>query len=377
MLRGRLLICSSLLVVACGGPPADEPEAVGASTGIRLLGDPSADEFRRASSPREMRFPDDHGAHPEFRTEWWYFTGNLRDPAQRHYGFELTFFRLGLAASKPARASAWGASEMWMAHFAITDSSRGRFTASERLARGALGLAGADAEPLRIWVKDWSAEGLGEAEHTKLRLQARDAETALELTLETTKAPVLQGDRGLDAKGPEPGNASFYYSLPRLTARGSLLLDGESIDVSGFAWMDREWSTSALSDGVVGWDWFALQLSDGRDLMFYRLRNEDGTATPFSGGSLVDAGGAQVALGPDDVALAAIGEWTSPQTGVRYPVRWHLEVPSAGIDLDIDPYIPNQELNLSVRYWEGAVRGVGRVGTEELRAEGYLELAGY
>jgi predicted secreted hydrolase len=376
MLRG-LLIWSSLLLAACGGQSGVESETEGAATGIRLLGDPSAAEFARASTPREMRFPDDHGAHPEFRTEWWYFTGNLRDAAQRHYGFELTFFRLGLAASAPARTSAWGASQMWMAHFAITDSSRGRFIAAERLARGALGLAGAEADPLRIWVKDWSAGGSGEAEHTTLRLQARDGGTALDLRLESGSPPVLQGDRGLDAKGPEPGNASFYYSLPRVTARGSLLLDGESVDVSGFAWMDREWSTSALSDGVVGWDWFALQLSDGRSLMFYRLRNVDGSATPFSGGSLVDADGAQVALGSGDVVLSALGEWTSPQTAVRYPVRWRLEVPSAGIALDIEPYIPNQELNLSVRYWEGAVHGVGRVSAQELRAEGYLELAGY
>jgi predicted secreted hydrolase len=373
---------SALLVLAAcdeAGHRAGAGTTSGSFSGTRFLGDPTTNGFARAVAPREFRFPEDHGQHSEFRTEWWYFTGNLRDAAERPYGFELTFFRIGLAAEAAARESAWGANQMWMAHFAITDADGRKFVAAQRLARDALGLGGARAAPFRVWVKDWSVQGVFAEERTEFRLQAREGQAGIDLRLEGSSKPVLQGDRGLDAKGPEPGNASYYYSMPRLSATGELTTSRGSVNVSGTVWMDREWSTSALSRGVVGWDWFALRLGDGRDLMFYRLRQEDGSASELSGGSLVESDGITTRpLRARDVEATALGWWTSPETAVRYPIRWRLRVPSVDLDLELEPYLPNQELVLSVRYWEGAVRAVrASLRDGEPEAEGYLELAGY
>jgi predicted secreted hydrolase len=264
-----------------------------------------------------------------------------------------------------------------MAHFAVTDTAAGRFIARERLARGALGLAGAEADPLRVWVKDWRATGESDGEDLTLRLEARDDSLALDLALRATMPHVPQGDRGLDSKGEGRGNASHYYSMPRLAAAGELTIAGETFAVSGLAWLDREWGTSSLDAGTEGWDWFALHLSDGSSLMFYRLRADDGTATRFSSGTLVRADGTRVPLSSTDVTLAVIDEWASGATGVRYPVAWRLAVPAADISLEITPYLEQQELALSVRYWEGAVRAEGRGPGGALTGQGYLELAGY
>jgi len=383
-LSGMRLAVAELALLAlagCGGGNGGAQRAgampgAGSFSGTRFLGDPATLGFARATAPREFQFPADHGEHPQFRTEWWYFTGNLRDASGRPYGFELTFFRIGLAAVAVARESAWGANQMWMAHFALTDTEGRTFVAAQRLARDALNLSGARANPFQVWVKDWSVEGAFPDGQTEFHLRARDGEAAIDLRVGSSRGPVLQGDRGLDAKGAEAGNASYYYSMPRLGADGDLSVGGESTKVAGTVWMDREWSTSALSDGTVGWDWFALRLNDGRDLMFYRLRRGDGSASEFSGGSLVEADRvATRRLRADDVDATALGWWTSQATGARYPIRWQLRVPSAGINLYLEPYIPNQELVLSVRYWEGAVRASSANG--ELAAEGYLELAGY
>jgi predicted secreted hydrolase len=263
-----------------------------------------------------------------------------------------------------------------MAHFAVTDTADGRFIAHERFARGALGLAGATSEPLRIWLEDWSVSGTATDADARLRLSARHENVALELDLVGDKPAVLHGDRGVDAKGPEPGNASHYYSLPRLRAHGTVEVDGETTEIEGLAWMDREWGTSALSPGVAGWDWFALHLIDGRDLMFYRLRNADGSASPFSGGSLIDAHGGREELNADDAALTVLREWQSPKSGARYPIAWRLVVPKGEIDVTLEPRLDNQELDLSVRYWEGAVHAAATSGGAPA-GDGYLELAGY
>jgi predicted secreted hydrolase len=264
-----------------------------------------------------------------------------------------------------------------MAHFALTDTANGRFIARERLTREALGLAGAESEPLRVWVKDWSVAGRGENGGLSLRLDARDEGMALSLDLTSTVPVVAQGEDGLDVKGAGVGNASFYYSAPRLQTRGTVTLDGESFSVTGLAWLDREWSTSSLDPGTVGWDWFALHLSDGSNLMFYRLRTESGEASAFSGGTLVSAGGVRTRLAANDVTLEPLEYWRSRATGVRYPVAWRLGAARIGITLEIRPYLDDQELDLSVRYWEGAVHGDGFGPAGRLTAQGYLELAGY
>jgi predicted secreted hydrolase len=376
----RLLcaLCVLSLLAACSD--VSEQRSVSQQrTGLRLLGGEAGDGFARATQPREFVFPADHGAHPEYRTEWWYFTGNLATARGRHFGFELTFFRYALAPPDAERdgASAWRAEQVWMAHFAITDTEGGRFIARERLTREALGLAGASTEPLRIWVKDWVAAGGGRDDELRLRLAARDDAIGLALDLASTAGHVAHGDRGLDAKGAGTGNASHYYSVPRLAADGHVTVEGETFAVSGLAWLDREWSTSSLDAGTEGWDWFALQLSDGSSLMFYRLRTPSGEATAYSSGSLVRADGMRVSLTANDVALTVLEHWTSDTSGVRYPVAWRLTAPGAGIMLEIRPYLENQELDLSVRYWEGAVRAAGQGPGGPLTGQGYLELAGY
>jgi predicted secreted hydrolase len=264
-----------------------------------------------------------------------------------------------------------------MAHFAVTDSAGGRFIARERLTRGALGLAGVSVEPLRIWVEDWSATGGGANENLELRLRADDDAIALDLNLTSTVAALAHGDRGLDAKGAAVGNASHYYSVPRLAAEGAVTVEGESFEVTGLAWLDREWSTSSLEPGIAGWDWFALHLSDGSSLMFYRLRSVNGTASPYSGGTLVAADGERLRLAASDVELTALDHWTSASTDVRYPIAWRLAAPKLGITLELRPYLENQEIDLSVRYWEGAMHAEGRGPSGPLTAQGYLELAGY
>ena len=378
----RLLLAASLLVIAaCSRDSAiGDARQASANIGLRYLRGQDDAAFAKAAEPRPLAFPADHGSHPQFRTEWWYFTGNLKSAEGNLYGFELTFFRVGLRPPEtgPPRESAWAKDQIWMAHLAITDAAKQRFLARERISREALDLAGAEPGPTRVWVKGWSATRADDSEQERWRLSARDGDLGLELNLAADELPVLNGEAGLDRKGPEPGNASYYYSLPRLATTGVLDIEGREVAVQGNAWMDREWSTSALGDDIAGWDWFGLRLSDGGSLMFYRLRRHDGTADAFSGGMLVDQTGRGRRLARDDVELTPIDYWTSALRGTRYPIAWRLKVPSAELMLELRPYVPNQELNLSVRYWEGAVRGSGTGSAgSNLTADGYLELAGY
>lgn len=329
-----------------------------------LLGNQDATGFATATTPREFSFPADHGSHPEFRTEWWYWTGNLTTADGRAFGYQFTIFRFALApVTAVPRTSAWVATDTWLAHLTLSDIAGQKFYAFERSARGALDLAGASSAPLRVHCDGWEAAG------NPLRIQADAGEIAVDLTLAMGKPPVLQGDRGLSRKGAAPGAASFYYSMPRMPTTGSLRIGERSFAVQGNSWMDREWSTSALEPGVVGWDWFALQLADGREVMFYRLRRSDGSATQFSGGVIVASDGTAKRLTADDVALTSTATWTS-RTGVTYPAGWRLR--AADLDLTITPRLPDQELNLSVRYWEGAVAISG-----SQTGVGYVELAGY
>jgi predicted secreted hydrolase len=324
--------------------------------------------FARVLAPRPLSFPEDHGPHPDFRTEWWYYTGNLQTATGRHFGFQLTFFRVALAPADEARTSAWATRQLYVAHFAVTDTSGGRFHAVSRASRAALDLAGAQVSPFRVWVEGWSAQSEG----TATRLRASDGDVSIDLALAMAKPVVLQGDRGLSQKGPEPGNASLYYSLTRMPTRGVVRVGAETLPVSGEAWMDREWSTSALGAGVVGWDWFALQLGDGRELMAYLLRRRDGTIDPHSAGTLVAADGTARRLDAADLRVDVLAHWTSPASGVRYPSRWMLSVPSVDLSLRIEPRLANQELSVGTRYWEGAVSVTGSGA-----GHGYVELVGY
>ena len=313
------------------------------ATGIRFLAGEDADGFERAYEPHELVFPTDHGSHAGFRNEWWYYTGNLLDANERHFGFEVTFFRIALVPAAKPRESKWVARELWMAHFALTDTAARKFYSAERLARGALDVAGATSEPFKVWVKDWSVRGSAGVDSASLVLAAQDADVSVSLELNASKPLVLHGNGGLDSKGPEPGNASFYYiGVPQHRS-----------------------------------DLVALQLSDGRDLMFYRLRESDGGSSPFSGGTLIDRDGAVDRLTSRDVELIATRHWTSQLSGATYPIAWRLGIPRYRTELVIEPVLESQEIDLSVRYWEGAVRANGSVGDVGLTAVGYLELAGY
>ena len=331
--------------------------------------------FARATAPRRFTFPADHGPHPGFRTEWWYFTGNLNTVQGQRFGYQLTFFRVALKPEPVARSSRWGANEVFMAHFAVTDLAGKRFHYAERFSRAALGLASAGGSPLAVRLEDWSAIETA-AEPWSMQLVAREGDVAVDFQLRSIKAVVLNGEGGLSRKGSEPGNASYYYSLPRMETSGTIRIGTETFSVAGLSWLDREWSTSALEADQAGWDWFALQLDDGRDLMFYRLRRSDGSAGPFSSGTLVAVDGTSRHLAREAVQLAIIDWWTSPGSGCRYPSRWRLRVPAEGLDLEIVPRLADQELLASVRYWEGAVTVKG-IPAGSAGGSGYVEMTGY
>lgn len=333
--------------------------------------------YEQAMVPRPFVFPADHGPHPAFRSEWWYFTGNLDGGGGERFGFQLTFFRFALAPEEPPPGgSAWRTRQAWMAHFALTDVAGRAHRGVERFSRGAPGLAGAVAAPFRVWLEDWQARSTGAALFP-MALEARDGDLGLALSLVSAKPLVLQGDRGLSRKSAEPGNASYYYSFTRLQAQGTVTVGGRTLPVTGQAWMDREWSTSALADDQVGWDWFALHLDDGSDLMFYRLRRRDGSMDPASAGTLVAPDGSVEAIAAGDVEIEELGTWRSPDGAARYPARWRLSLPDRALRLDVRPVLADQEMRHGFRYWEGAVEVTGQRGEQVLEGRGYVELTGY
>jgi len=363
-----MLLAWGALLTAC----APTPDPGGKVSVTDALGADDTQGYARALEPRNFIFPRDHGPHPEYRNEWWYLTGNLDTPQGRRFGFQVTFFRIALAPDMPVRGSRWASRQVWMGHAALTDVTGRRHLARERFARGALGLAGAQPAPFRVWLDDWQLYGAEDGFPWRLELETEAFGLVLEL--EPSKPPVLQGERGLSRKSATPGNASYYYSLPRLASRGSVTLDGQRLPVEGLAWLDREWSTSALEPDQAGWDWLSLQLRDGRDLMYYRLRYPDQSAHPSSAGSLVEPDGTVIPLDADDLAMQPSAWWTS-ESGRRYPVGWELELPG-GERMRIRTPVPDQEMDLTVNYWEGAV-DARDPDSGALLGRGYLELAGY
>lgn len=375
--NSAIAVCAFLLTAAgllWRGPVPPETSSGASDTAIALLAAPAADAFARAHTPTDFSFPRDHGAHPDFRTEWWYFTGHLQDAQRREYGFQLTLFRFeldaGVAADHDPAASAWRTPRVMLGHFALSDLAGGRFHAFERLSRAVPGIAGALTAPPRIWVDDWE---IGFDKNT-WQLQAAQDDIALTLALDADAAIVRQGEQGLSRKSASAGNASYYYSMPHLAGHGQLKLNGQVLEVHAHAWLDREWSTSALDKNQQGWDWFALQLDDGASLMFYRLRLAGGRTDPLSAGTFVDADGRITRLAAGDVMLTATAHWLSPATGIRYPAAWRLEIGPANKVLEIKPRLAQQEWTRGFRYWEGAV-SVSSGGA--VVGRGYVELTGY
>ena len=346
---------------------------------VEAMSAPSDEAYARAVAPRAFTFPADHGPHPAYRTEWWYYTGNLTDADGASHGYQLTFFRTALAASMAARTSTLATNQVYMAHFALTDGVRAEHESFDRYSRGAGGLAGAQGEPhFQVWLEDWSAVEIA-PDVVQLRASADGAQgpVALDLTLRATRPPVLNGQQGLHQKGPEPGNASYYYSLVNLESSGVITSAGRTIPVTGLSWMDHEFGTSALSGGAVGWDWFSLQFDNGAVLMLYEIRTNDGSAPPAIEASLVWPDGRHQTLTPADFTIEATGEWRSTKTGITYPSGWRIRIPGADADLTVTPLIPDQEMNVSFVYWEGAVDAAGTLGGAPVTGRGYVELTGY
>lgn len=361
-----------LLLTACGPSNVDERNGL---TVAAALGGDEVSGYSRAIEARDFVFPHDHGPHPDFRNEWWYVTGNLQADDGRRFGFQATFFRVAIAPGMPASTSRWATNQVWMAHFALTDVAAGRHHAFERFARGAAGLAGAGASPFAVWLEDWRMASI-DGDGFPWRLRLAEQGIALDLTLDPRKPIALQGDRGLSQKSAEPGNASYYYSATRLAAEGSVTSNGATARVDGLAWLDREWSTSALGPDQTGWDWFALQLDDGTDLMYYRMRRHDGSADPHSKGLWVAPDGGSRRLSADDVELEVLDRWRSPHTGKTYPSRWRLKLLPSGREFVVTPLVEEQEMRLTVHYWEGAVEVTERPRGRSV-GRGYVELAGY
>lgn len=334
------------------------------------------DGFARADGSHTWNFPADYGPHPEYQTEWWYYTGNLQTSDGRHFGYQLTFFRRGLIPPEniEERASRWATNQVYMGHFAISDITAQEHQGFERFSRGAAGLAGAQSRPFRVWLENWEVEELGMGQW---RLKAEQDGVEIDLVLIDGKGVILQGENGYSQKGPENGKASYYFSQPRLISEGVLRINGDEFQVSGLSWMDHEFSTSALSPGQVGWDWFSLQLEDGTDLMVYQIRREDGSIDPFSSGTLITPAGEVIRLERDDFEIRTGNTWRSSHSGAIYPVDWEVYISKHDLALEIQPYMNDQEMNVSYIYWEGAVSIRGNYLGQSVTGKGYVEMTGY
>jgi predicted secreted hydrolase len=356
---------------------------VGADT-VLIVPESDTTGFALAIDPRDWSFPRDYGSHPEFQTEWWYYTGNVTDENGRRFGFQFTIFRRGINPFLEDTGSEWRDGQVYMAHFTLSDIANSDFYHSERYSRGGAGLAGALPNPgepeagYRVWLEGWEARGLND-DASLQRITAAGDDYAIDLRLEQAKPIVFQGEDGLSAKGDAPGNASYYYSLSRLTTSGTVTVNGETFAVEGATWMDREFSTSALGADAIGWDWFGLHFDDGRDLVVGQIRLRDGGARTTYTGTVVYEDGSSYHLTPEDFTIAAIGEWTSPHTGAVYPAGWEITVSAEAMRQEEDlrfraiPLQADQELySGDIAYWEGAVRLEG-----DATGYGYAELTGY
>ncbi|MCB0077859.1 MAG: hypothetical protein KDD73_10640 [Anaerolineales bacterium] len=372
-LAALLLVAVAALGVVWWQRPSP-PDEASASLIAPLDEAPNSVGFARATDPNGMTFPDAFGPHPDYQTEWWYYTGNVATAEGRRFGYQFTIFRRSLRADVAERRSDFATQSLYMAHFALTDVENAAFYADERFQRDGGGAAGATATPYAAWLDDWQVREVGE---DRYQMSAATDEVTIDFTLEATKAPVRHGDNGLSPKSNEPGNASYYYSQTRLATEGTITVGDESFLVMGNSWKDHEYGTSSLSDRAVGWDWFSLQLSDGRELMYFQIRNEDGSLEPASSGSLILEDGTVRPLTLDEVQLEVLSRWQSAASGGDYPAAWRLRIPSEAIDLTIEPLIADQELRLSTTYWEGAVRVSGSAPGGAVSGYGYVELTGY
>ncbi len=343
---------------------------------------PAAERFKNAEPGYRFLFPRDHGAHPDFRIEWWYFTGNLI-AGGKEYGYELTFFRRGMEHLKGnENPSRWAVRDLYVAHFALTDPGRKRFRYADKISRAALGKAGAESDRLAVWIDRWRA--VQENDGTiHLLAEEKEGERSfkIDLTLNPVKPLVIHGTDGISRKGNEAGQASYYYSFTRLDTKGTLSIDGEKSAVSGFSWMDHEFGSSLLNKQQVGWDWFSIQLDDGSEWMLFQIRTVAGGKDLVSSGTAIAPDGTARHIEAAAFELTPLGNWKSGASGGTYPVRWRITIPSEQIFLESEPLLEYQELitarSTRVIYWEGASRFRGTKGDHPISGKGYLEMTGY
>ena len=353
-----------------------EPASGAALSAFTRLEAPPQDSsgFARAIEAWDWQFPRDYGAHPDFQTEWWYYTGVLNTSEGRLFGFQFTIFRRAISPRAFSSDSEFRANDIYMAHFTVSDIAQGDFYHDVRYSRAGAGLAGATIEPFyRVWLEDW--EVIAEDDNAnKTRIRAASDDFAIDLRLYQMKKPALHGIGGLSRKSAEIGNASYYYSLTRLLTEGGLRIGVQTTDVSGRAWMDHEFSTSALGDKAQGWDWFGLIFDDNTELMVGQIRQVDGGLEPSFGGLYIYPDGATGYLDASDFTIEATDSWRSPHSGAEYPAGWQIEVKGDdGFRIQVSPMQADQELHSAdIVYWEGAVRISG-----DKSGYGYAELTGY
>lgn len=368
----RIAIVGLVIALAFGGyfllPTPSDPE-IPTYQLLQLSGPP---EFETVQAPREFSFPRDHGPHLDYRTEWWYYTGNLVAQGGERFGYQLTIFRRGLTPGGTRRESDFATNQIYFGHLALTNVDEGEHVALERFERGSAGLAGASGDPFAVFLGGWSIQSLDET-GTQVRLRASDVGFGLDLTLAATKPIVAHGEQGYSIKGGAEGNASYYLSFTNMQTQGSLQIGDRIFEVSGKSWFDHEWGTSALGAQATGWDWFGLQLDDGRELMLFHIRKgDDDGDEQISGGTLVAPNGDARWMTADEFEISPITTWTSELTGTTYPSGWEITIPAEGLELIVEPHVKDQEMRLNLEYWEGAVRVSGSV-----EGQGYVELTGY
>ncbi len=343
---------------------------------LLLLAATAQAEWRLALPGWKYEFPRDHGNHADFKTEWWYFTGNLEAKDGREFGYQLTFFRQGVVQAGAAVAdSHFATRDIKFAHFALSDISGQKFSFFQELSRGAFGEAGFEQGSRLTWIKDWSVERVGD---NGFRLVAKDGAVALDLNLASERGPVINGRNGVSQKADGEGRASHYYSLTRLVSEGVVRIGKDDFQVKGLSWFDHEWATNQLGENQAGWDWLSLHFSGGEDMMLFQLRKKDGGRDSHSSGTFIDAKGNSSEIAPDAFTMEPLRYWTSAVTKGRYPVEWKITIPSRKLAITVRAAQDNQELSLKpMGYWEGAVRVEGTLDGQPTQAKGYLEMTGY
>jgi len=346
-----------------------------------------AGDFKRALPGRVFSFPQDHFSHPEFKTEWWYYSGNLQplNRDKKSFGYQLTFFRMGLNREAKNQKSKWSIQDLYFAHLAITDESKKKFEYREKISRGSLGEAGAlpyktGEKTFRIWIEDWAIEGKGSKMENHF-LKAGGKNFGIELMLTPEKNPVIHGQNGVSQKAEGEGYASHYYSVTRLETEGKIFLKNTEIPVQGVSWMDHEFGSTQLREYQVGWDWFSLHLENGIELMLYQIRHKDGKIDPYSSGTLIFRDGAYQHLSKKEFQIEVLKQWKSQKSKAIYPSGWKLKVPGHQMELTLSPTVKDQELmtkeSTRVTYWEGSVKVEGKYQGNPIKGMGYVELTGY